>query len=135
MGLRIRAANIKVPRDFRTVVLILVGDMGQRRRDLTQRCLVTSEFIGDNFPRHRCLAFKQFSEETQRCSFISVALHQDVDDVAILIDGSPQVLTFTSHRQKYLIQVPDIAQSALTFAKRFAVFQRKFQTPTSYGFV
>lgn len=112
-------------RNFHTIVLILVGDMGQRRRDLTQGCSITSEFICDNFPRYECLAFKQFSEETQRHSFISAALHQNVDDVTILIDRSPKILTFTTYRQKYLIQVPGIAQSALTLAKRIAVWSYK----------
>ncbi len=35
---------------FRPVILVLVGDMHYRWRDLTQSCLVTSELIGDYFP-------------------------------------------------------------------------------------
>jgi hypothetical protein len=122
-------------RNFRTIVLVLVGDKNLRRRDFTQGCLVTSEFIRDNFPRHGCLPFKQLCEEPQRCSFISAALHQNIDDVAVLIDRSPKILAFTTHRYKHLVQEPNIAQSPLTFPKRFCVFTRKLQTPTSYGFL
>jgi hypothetical protein len=60
-------------------------------------CLVTSEFIRDNFPGHGCLPFKQLSEEPQRCSFISAALHQNIDDVSILVDRPPKILAFTTH--------------------------------------
>jgi len=82
-------------RDFRTVVLILVGEMYQRGRELTQGSLIASEFVGDNFPRHGCLTFKQFSEETQCRLIVSAALHQNIDNVTILIDRSPKILAFT----------------------------------------
>jgi len=50
--------------------------------------------------------FKQFSKETQRHTPISVALHQNINDIAILIYCPPEMLAFTIDCYKNLIQVP-----------------------------
>jgi hypothetical protein len=36
-------------------------------------------------------------------------LHQNIEDVVILIDGSPQVMALAIDRKEHLIQVPFVA--------------------------
>ena len=41
---------------------------------------------------------------------ITIPLNQDIDQVAVLVDGPPQVVAFASDLHEDLVQVPDIAQ-------------------------
>jgi len=43
-----------------------------------------------------------------------IPLNQDIDQVAVLVDGPPQVVAFASDLHEDLVQVPDIAQPTLT---------------------
>jgi len=48
------------------------------------------------------------------CTSIVIPLNQDIDQVAVLVDGPPQVVAFASDLHEDLVQVPDIAQPTLT---------------------
>ena len=44
------------------------------------------------------------------CTSIVIPLNQDIDQVAVLVDGPPQVVAFASDLHEDVVQVPDIAQ-------------------------
>ena len=48
---------------------------------------------------------------------VAPALDKDVEDVAVLVDGPPQILTTAVDRQEHLVEVPLVAGSGLAAAQ------------------
>src|SRR5262245_15030334 len=75
------------------------------------RRLIASELIGDQHPRRRALPLEEFAEEPLGGLSVATALAEDVEDVAVLVDGPPQILTTAVDRQEHLVEVPLVAGS------------------------
>ena len=61
----------------------------------------------------RHLVLVRVFEESFRNALITVRLDQNVDHVAVLIDGTPQILLSPIDSNQDLIQVPVVAQPFL----------------------
>ena len=70
---------------------------------------VTLELVGDDHARHVHQPFEEFAEELLRRLLVPPFLHQDIQQVSLLIDGPPQIVMFALDRQKHFIEVPLIA--------------------------
>jgi hypothetical protein len=66
--------------------------MLHRGHELAVRRLIASELVGDQHPRYPALLAQQFTEESLGGLGIPARLDQDVEDVAVLVDGPPQIL-------------------------------------------
>ncbi len=53
---------------------------------------IASKFVRDQPSWLTPLAFEQAAEKPFSCALIATALHQDVNDIAVLIDGPPEIL-------------------------------------------
>jgi hypothetical protein len=63
-------------------------------------------------------------------------LHQDIENVAVLINGAPQISPFTSNGHDVnLIQVPGVSKWASTFFDLSSIHWAKFVTPTADSFI
>ena len=82
-------------RDFGAVVRILIRTVDDRRHHYTARRRVTAEFVGDQPARDTALPLQQRPEEPYRGATIPTRLHEDVQQVAVLVDRAPQVLLAT----------------------------------------
>ena len=71
------------------VVLPLIPAVLDTWHDLSLGSAVAPELVGNNYPRHILQSFQELAKELLRCFFISAALDQDVQNVAILIHCSP----------------------------------------------
>jgi hypothetical protein len=49
---------------------------------------------------------EELPKESGGCAPIPSRLHEDVDDVAVLVHGAPQILWSTSNRYEQLVQMP-----------------------------
>ncbi len=78
-------------RVLRSIVQPLVLAMLNTRHDLSFRRAVALQLICDDHSWHVLQALQQLAEEPLGCFLTSLTLHQDVQHVAILIHGSPQV--------------------------------------------
>src|SRR5689334_20954368 len=63
-------------------------------------------------------ALQQFPEESLGRFGIAPTLHQDVEDVTLLVDGSPQVLDLATNADKHFIEVSLIAGRRSTVPQR-----------------
>ena len=50
---------------------------------------IAFQLIGNDHPRHVRQPFEELAEEALRGLLGAPALHQDIEDMAILIDGAP----------------------------------------------
>ncbi|GAC1405124.1 MAG: hypothetical protein NVSMB49_24210 [Ktedonobacteraceae bacterium] len=77
-------------RVFGSIVQSFVLSMLYSRQDLTFRRTLASERISDDDTRNVVESFEEPAEKSFGCFFVSAALDEDVEHVAILIHGSPE---------------------------------------------
>ena len=73
------------------------------------RCPIAPQFVGHQAPRFASLALQELAKEPLGCTSIATRLHEDVDDIAVLIDSAPEILPLTPDRDEELVQVPGVA--------------------------
>lgn len=73
------------------------------------------------------MTFQQLAKKTFGSPAVSTRLDEDVDDVAILIDGTPEILPLSLDGDEDLVQVPCVSQATLA-ARRFS--PRAYSGPT-----
>jgi hypothetical protein len=121
--------------DFSPVVLILTGSMLDGGKDLTMRLRITPESVGDQPPRCFALALQHFAKESFSSTLVPLSGQQDVENLAVLIDCSPEVKLLSLNLCEQLVCIPDIAQSTLLFLQCSGVPRPELQTPEADGFV
>ena len=89
-----------------SVVKSLVLAVLHSWHDLSLRCTVALQLVRDDYPRHVLQALQQLTEETLGRLLVPATLHQDVQNVAILIHGSPQIMILAIDLDEYLIEMP-----------------------------
>ncbi len=78
--------------------------------DVSLGSAIGSQFVGDHDARHMPLAFEKLSHQAFGGLGISAALHQHVENEAILIDSPPQPVFLTANGDDGFIEVPFVAE-------------------------
>jgi hypothetical protein len=90
---------------LRTVIEIPMLAVLHPRQNFPLRRAVAFELISDDDARHVPQAFEQLAEELLGGLLVPSAPHQEVEHMALLIHGTPQIVPFTINRQEHLIDV------------------------------
>ncbi len=69
---------------------------------------ITFETIGDNDSRRPALAFKYFPKEPLSCNPVTTPLHQDVQNIAVLVDCALKINMFAIDLDEHLVTEPPI---------------------------
>ena len=91
MGGRREASHLALPLtrglvgDLGSIVRVLISDVDHRRHHGAARGGVGAQLVGDQPARDTALGFQQFPKESDGCSPIPVRLHEDVQDVTVLV--------------------------------------------------
>ena len=76
---------------------------------------VAGKLVGDHHARlGAALAVKHPTQETLFSHLIASLLDQDVQHDSVLIDGSPEPVAFAADLERYLVQMPLIADTRST---------------------
>jgi hypothetical protein len=102
---------------------------------LTPRCAVALELIRDEHPGDILTAFEQLTEELLRRLFVPPALHEDVEDIVVLIHRSPEGMTLPVNGQKDFIQVPFIPRLRAPATQAIGILLPELPTPWTDGFM
>jgi hypothetical protein len=70
------------------------------RQDLAFLSSIALEFIGNDHAWDVSESFEEFPKKSFRRMFVTSALDEDIQHVAVLIDGSPQVRPFPIDGEK-----------------------------------
>jgi hypothetical protein len=81
------------------------------------------------------LAAQQSSKKSFRGALITARLNQNVDHVAVLIHGTPEILLLAVDSNEDFVQVPNIAEAALTPLQSSGVLRSELLTPESNRFI
>ena len=95
--------------DLGSIVRVLIGDVDHRRHHRATGGRVTAQLVGDQASRHLPLVLQQLAKEAHRGVPIPSRLHEDVEDVTVLIHGAPQVLLATLDRDEHLVEMPGVS--------------------------
>ena len=86
-------------RAFTAVIEIATLAMLDTRQKLAFGRRVALQFIRDDHARYVLQAFEKFFEKLLRRLLIAPALHEDIEDVVVLIYGPPQVIALAVEGQ------------------------------------
>ena len=95
--------------DLGSIVRVLISDVDRRRRHGAARGGVGAQLVGDQSSRNTALGFQQLPKESDGCSPIPVRLHEDVQDVTVLVYRAPQILVATLDRDEHLVEMPGVS--------------------------
>jgi len=76
------------------------------------------EILGDHPPGHAAQTFQQLWEEAFSRTPIAARLERDVDHVAVLVNGAPEIVLLTPNVHEDFIQVPPQLDSTLSKSER-----------------
>ena len=109
--------------------------MDYRRHDDSVRCRVASELIAHEPPRLTALTLEKLAKESLCRTAIAPLLDENIDEIAILIDGTPQILPMAANRDEDLVEMPDIAEPPLVPLELRGVAWAELPTPLANRFV
>src|SRR5215831_15006181 len=96
---------------------------------------VRAQLIGDQQFGREALLLEQLAHQPQRRPTVAPTLNQHVEDLAFMVDGSPQKHPLAGDPHHHLIEVPAIARPRAAPAQPSRDHRSKFQNPTPDGFV
>jgi hypothetical protein len=90
---------------------------------------IRSELVGDQNPRLTALLLQNFPEEPG-CGFtVPLGLDQNVENIPVLIDRPPQVLSDSADLDEGFVELSRITTLRLMSAQSAGVFGPEFRTP------
>ena len=116
-------------RDLSSVVGVRVRAMDDRGHHRAAGGSIAGQLVGDQPSRGTALPLQQLAEEADRRSAIPPGLDEDVDHVAVLVHGSPQVLLLAPKPDEHLVQMPGVTLAAAPGPQAPAVFEPERRTP------
>ena len=69
-------------------------------------CSIARQFIGDQYTRDILTAFQELAKELLRSCFIPSALNQNIENIAILVDRSPEIVQSAIDFEEDFIKMP-----------------------------
>src|ERR1700730_792002 len=103
---------------------------------LCDRGLVASKLVSDHDPRLGArLAVKHTTQEALGGYLIAPLLDQDVQNDSVLVNGSPQPVTFATDLQRRFVQMPLVAGSHSSSTQPCRKCGPELGTPLAEGFV
>ncbi len=122
-------------RVLRAVVQSFVLTVLDTRHDFSFRCTVAFQLICDEHAWHILQALQQLAEEPLSGLLIPATLHEDVEHIAILVYGSPQVVVFAIDLDEHFIEVPLVARSRTPAAQFVGICLTELEAPLSNRFI
>ena len=89
--------------DLSAGVRVLIGAVKHRWHHRATDSRVAAQLVGNQASRHMPLGLQSHAKEAHRGVPIPSRLHEDVEDVTVLIHGAPHVLLATLERDEHLV--------------------------------
>jgi hypothetical protein len=81
------------------------------------------------------LAFEETAEKPFGRALIAPTLHQNIKAIAVLIDGTPQIVALPLNGDKDFVDMPGVAYAALPFFEFSSIVGPKLLTPLPNRFI
>ena len=122
-------------RKLHAIVRISLCIVRNARQDRSLRSTIALQFVGDDPERFLALPSHQSANEPLGGILIATRLQQNIDDITVLIHGTPEILQLTIDFHEDFVQMPGITQASLLLFETLCIVRTKFPAPSSNGFV
>src|SRR2546427_10453371 len=119
----------RLMRDFGSIVLVLRRAVHDRGHHEAVSRRVAAKLVRDQTPWRTALRFQQLPEEAFGGTPVAPWLNEDVDHVAVLVDGPPEIVLATLDIHEQFVQVPGVAQASLPVPQDTGVLRTEPPTP------
>ena len=117
----------------------IVGKLSRIVSHARQNCSLCSpialQFVGDHPERFLTLTLHQSAEEPLGGVLIAARLQENINDIAVLIHGTPKILLLAVDSDEELVQIPSIAEATLSPFQFPNLVWTELLTPTSNRFI
>jgi hypothetical protein len=103
------------------------------RQYLALGCAITFQLIRNDNPRYVLQPLEQLTKKLLCRLFVAAALHEDIEDVVVLVNRTPEVMALAIDGQKDFIQMPLVTWLGSSVLQLIRVALREFQTPLADG--
>jgi hypothetical protein len=121
--------------DFGPVIGVAGRVVDDGRHDHAARGTVAPEAIGDEAAGVTAAPLEQLAKEPRGSVVLPARLQQDVDDLAVLVDGPPEVLTLATNGHEEFVEMPRVADRPGPMPDPPGVRETKGLAPVPNGFV
>src|SRR5947207_8620494 len=102
---------------------------------MPKRGSVRAQLVGCQQFRREAVLPEQLSHEPECRALVAAALHQHIENLALVIDGAPQVHPFAGDANHHLIEVPPVARSWAAPSQPAGEPGPELQNPPPHGFI
>ena len=96
---------------------------------------ITRKLISNDHARHILEPFEQFPKEFFSSVLAAATLHQNIENVAILINRSPEIMSLSIDLEIHFIQVPLVSCLTTTAFEFIGVRLPEFEAPLPNRFL
>ena len=107
-------------RNLGAIVGILLGIVGNAWQDRSTGSSVALQLVGDDPEWLLALTAQQSAKEPLGCTLIAARLQKNIDDITVLIHGTPKILLLAVDSDEEFIQIPSITEVPCFFLRRLA---------------
>ena len=125
----------RLMRSLHPIVGVTLGRVSHVAEAGSHCSRVASQSVGDDLQRLSSLPSQKSTEEPLCSASITPRLHQDVDYVAVLIDRTPEIFQFTVDSKEDLVQMPVVAELALSSLQLANIVGAELLTPPPDRFI
>src|SRR5437868_2541647 len=102
---------------------------------MPKRGSVRAQLVGCQQFRREAVLPEQLAHEPECRALVAAALHQHIENLALVIDGAPQVHPFAGDANHHLIEVPPVARSWSGASKPAGEPGPELQNPPPHRFL
>jgi hypothetical protein len=125
----------RLTRVFSAIVKIAMLPMFHARQHLSLRRAMAFQLVCDEHPWDIGYALEQLPEESLSGVLVPPPLYENIQNIAVLIHGPPQIVAFAIDREKNLIQVPCIPRPRPSVSELIGEVLTKPATPLPHRLV
>ena len=114
---------------FRSIVEPFVLAVRHIRQQLLCCRTIACQLIGDPYPWDVVTALEEFAQALLVSPFVPPALHQDIEQVPLLINRPPELVQFTVHFKKHLVELPCITCLSMAATELVGILLPKLLAP------
>ena len=122
-------------RKLGTIVGKLSRIVSHARQNCSLRSPIALQFVGDHPERFLTLTLHQLAEEPLGGVLIAARLQQNINDIAVLIHGTPKIVLLAVDSDEEFVQIPGIAEAPLSPLQFSNVVWTELLTPASNRFI
>jgi len=122
-------------RNLGPIVGIWLGIVGNAWQDCSTGSSIALQLIGDDPEWLLALTAQQSAKEPLGGTLIAARLQENINDITVLIHGTPKILLLAVDSDEEFVQIPGVTEASLFLLETSGIVGSEFPAPSPDGFV